>query len=69
MFDQADVVYEREKSMIDELKKMGEHQTRAKEIFLFEENVRLYFKMLKGKEDLSNPENTEQYHHQQDVEI
>jgi hypothetical protein len=25
--------------------------------------------MLKGKEDLSNPENTEQYHHQQDVEI
>lgn len=69
MFDQADIVYKREKLMIDELRKMGEHQTRANEMFLFEENINLYFKMLKSKEDVSNPENSELYNHQQDVEI
>ena len=55
--------------MIDELRKMGEHQTRANEMFLFEENINLYFKMLKSKEDMSNPQNSELYNHQQDVEI
>ncbi len=46
---------------------MGNHQIRAKEMFLFEENINLYFKMMRDKNDVSNPENTEHYE-LQDIE-
>jgi hypothetical protein len=46
--------------MIDGLKEMGQYQARAKEMFLFEENVELYLQILKKKEDVS-PEMNQQY--------